>query len=403
MTIWALLLLAAACDPAPALKGRGFFEQGRFADAEAQFRLAVEQPCGLARQTSDRIHLAAALREQNQLPQAAALLDTVSALAAQPAETQISYWNGRALIDEHAGRLSQAEAGFQNAKALLTSSTPVHLHLQVAANSARLHLRQGHLREAEEALLRVQTQPGWRSGNVVAYDLNLAELRRLQGRPREAESILRPLLGEAAPVPAQLRGAIANNLANLAARRGAHREAETLWEISNRALREAYGPRHPAVAKGLNNQAAYLVSRKRYDAAEALYRQAIAMQEDPLLLNNLAVLLHQRARLEEAEDAYLRAVRLYEQAALPGRDALQLYGNLALLAMERKRPAAAIAYFRSFVRLLPLAVPADEIMLASYLRRYEKLLRSRQEAAEAERVAVLAMRYRVRSALRVEN
>lgn len=59
--------------------------------------------------------------------------------------------------------------------------------------------------------------------------------------------------------------------------------------------------------------------------------------------------------------------------------------------------------FQRMAQLLPLAVPADEPAAARYLEQYERLLRQRREAAEAERVAAIAMRYRVRSALRAEN
>jgi len=257
-------------------------------------------------------------------------------------------------------------------------------------------MKQGRLREAEEALQR----PGWLHDRPFRLDLNPAELRRMQGRPREAEDILRTLLRREEPLPAQVRGAVAHNLASFTAGRGEHAQAEALWRDANQAWREAYGASHPIVAKGLNNLAAHYVVRKRYPQAEALYRDAIAMQADPLMLNNLATLLHQRGRFADAEALYRRALSMFET---PRREALQPHGNLAILLAGAGRTDEALAHFQKLVQLLPLTVPADEPTAARYLETYESVLRQRRESAEAERVAAMAMRFRVRSALRAED
>jgi len=387
----------------PAQRGKQYFDQGKFAEAETYFRRAVEQRCGGAQALADRINLAATLRERNSIDEARDVLLAVKDAGAHPAEMAISYWNCLALIEEQSGRTAAAEAAYRKAVALLLPLGPSRLSRQVWTNFARQRLRQGRIREAEEAMQRVQEQPGWQHDRPLAFDLNLAELRRLQGRSAEAEAILRRLFDDGSGVPLQMRGAIANNLASLAANRGAHREAERLWQSANTLLREAYGASHPSVAKGLNNLAAHYVSRRRYAEAEAMYREAIAMQEDPMLLNNLATLLQIRERMPEAEELYRRAILLYERKAKPSRDAIQLYGNHALLLMEMRRPEEALTNFRTVVGLLPLAVPADEPMLARYLDLYERVLRRRREPVEAERVAMMAMRYRVRSALRADN
>jgi len=396
MTFWPILFLVSTCDPAPALEGKRFFDQGKFAQAERQFRRALEQPCDAAQRFADRINLAATLRERNAVVEAKTVLGGATDIEQMSAEAQITYWNCLALIEEHAGHSPQADAAYRRAVALLTPSTPVRLAIQTWTNIARQRLRQGRLPEAEQAL----QQPGWLHDRPFTLHLNLAELRRLQGRPREAEEILRALRRQPAPLPAQVRGAAANNLASLAAARGSHREAEALWKDAGQAWREAYGPNHPIVAKGLNNLAAHYVARKRFAEAEALYREAIAMQADPLMLNNLATLLHQRGRLTEAEDLYRQALRLFEK---PKREAIQPNGNLAVLLADAGRVDEALAQFQQVVQLLPLAVPMDEPTAARYLERYESMLRRRRESAEAERVAALAMRYRVRSALRTED
>ncbi|MBI2687850.1 MAG: tetratricopeptide repeat protein [Acidobacteria bacterium] len=403
MTIWPLLLSVSICDPAPAMEGKRFFDQGKFAEAEAQFRRAVNQSCGAVQRLADRINLAATLRERNALAEAKEVLKNVADLNELPVDSRIAYWNCFALIEEQLGYSAQAESAYRKALALINGDTPRRLTLQVWTNFARQRMRQGRIDEAERAMQQAREQPGWQHDRPLAFDLNLAELRRMQGRTREAEQTLRTLLRENRQMPTQMRGAVANNLASLAAARGSNREAESLWRDALRELREAYGPSHPIVAKSLNNLAAHYVSRKRFAEAEPLYREAIAMQEDPILLNNLATLLHRRGRLSEAEALYRRAVSVFELRPRPDREALQLHGNLAALLAETARVEDALTEFQAVLQLLPLAVPADEPAVARYLETYEIILRKRSDSVEAERVAAIAMRYRVRSALRAEN
>ena len=403
MTVWPLLFLLSTCDPEPARNGKQQFDQGRFAEAEGHFRRAMEEACGPAEQLAGRINLAATLRERNRPAEAREVLGQAGDLAQIPVAVQVQYWNSWGLLEDQAGRAAAAEAAYRRAMALLTPATPARLTLQLWTNSARLHLRAGRLAEADEALRQARQTPGWQQERPIAYDLNLAELRRVQGKRREAETVLRALLARAPEMAAQTRGAIHNNLASLVAARGAHREAEGHWREAESAFREAYGTSHPTVAKQRSNLAAYYVSRKRYAEAETLYREAIAMDEHPLLLNNLGVLLHQRGRAGEAEELYRRAVALWEKRTQPAPEALRLHGNLALLLVETKRGEESLAHFRMVVELLPLAAPAEEEAAARYLEQYERMLRARREAAEAERVAALAMRYRVRTALREED
>jgi tetratricopeptide (TPR) repeat protein len=396
MTFWPVLLLVSSCDPAQALEGKQFFDQGKFAQAETQFRRALEQSCDAAQHFTASVNLAATLRERNNPAEAREILLNATEMPQMPEEMRISYWNCLALIEEQSGNSIKADTAYLQAVALLTPSTPPRLAMQTWANVARQRMRQGRLREAEEAL----QQPAWQHDRTLTYQLNLAELRRMQGRPREAEDTLRNLLKKGGPLPAQVRGAAANNLASFAAARGEHAQAEALWQSANSAWREAYGASHPIVAKGLNNLAAHYVSRKRYAEAEALYREAIAMQTDPLMFNNLATLLHQRGRPMEAEELYRKALGLFDK---PKREAIQPHGNLAVLLADSNRVDEALAQFQIVVRLLPLTVPADEPTAARYLERYESMLRKRREPAEAERIAALAMRYRVRTALRAED
>ena len=231
MTFWPVLLLVSSCDPAQALEGKQFFDQGKFAQAETQFRRALEQSCDAVQHFTASVNLAATLRERNNPAEAREILLNATEMPQMPEEMRISYWNCLALIEEQSGNSIKADTAYLRAVALLTASTPPHLAMQTWANVARQRMRQGRLREAEEAL----QQSAWQHDRTLTYQLNLAELRRMQGRPREAEDTLRNLLKKGGPLPAQVRGTAANNLASFAAARGEHAQAEALWQTANAA------------------------------------------------------------------------------------------------------------------------------------------------------------------------
>ncbi len=82
---------------------------------------------------------------------------------------------------------------------------------------------------------------------------------------------------------------------------------------------ELLGDRHPDVATSLNNLAALYKSQGRYDAAEPLYQQALALRQDLLgdrhpdvaaSLNNLAGLYYSQGRYEAAEPLYQQALEI---------------------------------------------------------------------------------------------
>ena len=86
--------------------------------------------------------------------------------------------------------------------------------------------------------------------------------------------------------------------------------------------RKLLGEEHPSVATSLNNLAALYRSQGRYEEAEPLYQQALAMtrkllgEEHPSVatsLNNLAALYRSQGRYEEAEPLYQQALEIAEQ------------------------------------------------------------------------------------------
>jgi tetratricopeptide (TPR) repeat protein len=402
MSIWSLLLLTAApvsaCDPQFALEGKNHFEAGRFPQAEEAFRRAVQQNCPSSQLLSGRLNLAAVLRERNRNEESLRwYLESEHLLAGASQESRMQYWAGRALSEEQAGRRTSAEVSYKQALTLLPLVSTASA-LRLLSNYMAYWLRQGRLGEAAHAQSEAMRQPGWNHERPFAMDLNRAELLRMQGRPAAAERVLRAALADGSGTPV-LRAVAYNNLAKLASARKRTAEAEQLWARALEAWKDAYGPRHPTVARALNNLAAHHVARKNYKRAESLYRESIAIAELPEALNNLAALYHTRRRYDEAEQLYRRVLRMY-QSSVPMREAIQPRGNLAILLVETGRTQEAMEQFREVVALLAVAVPADEAVAGRILELYERLLRRRMEAAEAERIGAMAMRYRVRTALR---
>jgi tetratricopeptide (TPR) repeat protein len=118
------------------------------------------------------------------------------------------------------------------------------------------------------------------------------------------------------------------------------------WQASEPLLRriEASIPRHPAVCAALAHNA-----KQRGDlaAGEALLREAVDLApSDPAFLNNLASNLLSQERAPEAEQFLRRAL-----AARP--DFPDAVYNLGRVHEEMQDPAAALAQFEAYSRLVP--------------------------------------------------
>lgn len=235
----------------------------------------------------------------------------------------------------------------------------------------------------------------WQHERPFAEQIFEAERLRLEGQSAKSEAILRGAVASGNGTLGE-RGVAANNLASALARRGLHTEAQRLWKRAIALWTEADGPAKPRAARAMNNLAANYVERKRYTEAAALYREVLSVAEFPETLNNLAVLYQQLGRYDEAESLFRRSIAAFGEK----RGAMQPWGNLAILLERRGRFDESIAAYEQVVALLPKLLPADEPIAARYLARHEELLRQRHEPADAERVGLIAMRFRVREARR---
>jgi len=109
----------------------------------------------------------------------------------------------------------------------------------------------------------------------------------------------------------------------------------------------------------LNELASMYQDQNKYDAAEPLFREVLAVRERTLgerhehtrnSMNNLALLLSLEGKLDEAEDYFARALAIEKQVR--GADDLQvliLMHNLAGLERDRKRLGDAEALSREVV------------------------------------------------------
>ncbi len=111
-----------------------------------------------------------------------------------------------------------------------------------------------------------------------------------------------------------------------------------------------HGPDSPEISADLNNLGEAQRLLGRLDAAEALFRRAIALEEgqggDPLALatalNNLALVKRAAGRDAEAERLYLRTLPLLEGELGPSHpDVAKALNNLAVLYRVRGEPAKA--------------------------------------------------------------
>jgi tetratricopeptide (TPR) repeat protein len=232
------------------------------------------------------------------------------------------------------------------------------------------------------------------SNSDAAAIINRAEALRREALLERARALLegaRPCVPEGHPVYPVLL----NNLAQIYKRTGPEKEVVTLLRAALRAWRGT-----PNYSHGLANLGDWYQGRRDFGRAENLYREAIELQPGVALHhNNLGLLLHQAKRHEEAERCYRLALRLYDETGIRG--AMQTWGNLGLLLYERKRYGEAAAAFQRMAQITPL--PVEEKGHAVYLEVYASLLRRQRDPVAAERTAAVAMRYRVRSAVRAAN
>ena len=257
------------------------FQQGKYDDAEALYREAIE---GRRRVLGDAHP--STLDSTNNL--AVLLKDLGRYAEAEPLCHVVVAGRRRDLGDAHPQTLNSI------------------------SNLAVLLSKQGKHAEAEplyrETLEGKRRELGDAHPDTLGSINNLAGVLRVQGKYAEAEPLFREALagkrrelGDAHPSTLNS----INNLAVLMSNQGKHAEAEPLYRESLEGKRRELGDAHPHTLSSINNLAVLLHKQGRHSDAEALYREALegrrrefgdahpATRES---VGNLAVLLKELGR-----------------------------------------------------------------------------------------------------------
>ncbi len=147
------------------------------------------------------------------------------------------------------------------------------------------------------------------------------------------------------------RAATIHNLAFFYTAAGRYEGAEALYKQSLAIYQRAHGQTHQDVATNLNNLAGLYRDEDRFAEAEQLYSQGLVIQktvfgpnhsEVAVTLNNLAAVYTDQGKYLEAEPLFKEAVAILEKALGPSHPDLgTVFENYAALLRETGRNVEA--------------------------------------------------------------
>ncbi|MGF2040337.1 MAG: tetratricopeptide repeat protein [Nostoc sp. CmiVER01] len=192
-----------------------------------------------------------------------------------------------------------------------------------------------------------------------------------------------------------------NNLASLYESQGRYNEAEPLFIQALALRRQLLGDEHPDVATSLNNLALLYASQGRYSEAEPLYIQVLALlrqllgDEHPDVatsLNNLASLYDSQGRYSEAELLYIQALALRRQLLGDEHPSVATsLNNLALLYASQGRDSEAEPLYIRALALLRQLLGDEHPSVATSLNNLASLYNSQGRYSEAELLYIQAL------------
>ncbi len=349
--------------------------------------------------------------------------------------------------DEEAGPaedlrvLTLVDRGLREARAL---DREPRVQAQLFGTLGSIYQRLGRLDLADELLrgsLERRRAPGARGGDAAATgqaQVALGLLRADQARYDEAESLVReglavirsyrpqdhadvihgltalahvleeqgryddaiPVLEEAdalcrrAGGPTPERVALLNGLSNNHFYAGRYDAAEALSRQSLALTRELYGPRHPSVSEDLVNLGAIRHQQGRYAEAEPFYREALGITEawygkdHPHTAADLTMLgrtLVFQGRSEEAALLLGRALAIRERAYGPAHPRVaSTLNELGSIALQAKRLADAEAAFRRVLGIYRETYGGGHDLVATALSNVASAISARGAHADAE-------------------
>jgi Tfp pilus assembly protein PilF len=148
---------------------------------------------------------------------------------------------------------------------------------------------------------------------------------------------------------------------------GHYREAETAFRDALDTAR-SIASRSEDVANSLDQLASLYNQSGRYNEAEPLYRQSLQLwlklrgRHDPHVIaamSNLASVHLGQARLEEAQLGLRKVLELQQSLSETGPEHAVVLNNLALVYLERGKPASAEAVLQRAIRTLEDALGPD--------------------------------------------
>ncbi|HJY80179.1 MAG TPA: tetratricopeptide repeat protein [Candidatus Binatia bacterium] len=181
----------------------------------------------------------------------------------------------------------------------------------------------------------------------------------------------------------------------LAYRMGDYATAASFAEATLDFVNSAFGPGARETATALNNLALAYQSLARYNEAEALYRQAIAIEralgeDNPgvaAIYNNLALTYQSLARYSEAEVFYRQAIAIDEKVL--GKDnpgVAAIYNNLAALLQDQRKYSEAEPLYRKAIEIDEKVLGKDHPTVAI---RYNNLASLLQDEGKYDQAAKL--------------
>ena len=195
-----------------------------------------------------------------------------------------------------------------------------------------------------------------------------------------------------------------NNLGLVRDGEGRFDEAEALYREALALRRSALGPEHPAVADSLLNIAAVELATKRYDEAEPTLKEALELVERTLgprhpdygsVLLNLSVAAAGAKRMDEALRHAQRAVAVLGPALGPDSAAVAMArNNLARVLARSNRAEEALPEAQAAVEIAQRAFGDDDTETARFRRVLADILLRldrREEAQQVQRRAIATL------------
>ena len=271
----------------------------------------------------------------------------------------------RLAICQAVANLQQATAAYDSAAALLEDAlgiargeAVVELQVEPLVLLGNVRRLQGRYREAETYLLRAralaeQAQlPAWRQARVLN---GLALIYKDTADYDEAAKLYHQALQDTAQNDLLARATLQHNLAGLAHGQGHFVQAEQPARCAVELRTVVLGRGHPDVAADLAVLGAVLYGQERHDEAEMVFNQALtAFQrhygpdhyEVAVNLGNLAALYAATDRADQAQQCYERALEIKRRVlGSTHPEIATLLNNLAVLHKQQGRlPAAQDCY-----------------------------------------------------------